>query len=202
MKVFRFIFVLVSLIMTSCHDEDMEGLAKYTMKDGTSFITTDDVKFYDTECSFISLDNNLRPIPDDIIINQDSEKDSVYGYDYVLSISWEKAIFGKWIENFGLQQGCQYFIENIEVVKIIPSTIDFAIMEGAYNDLNKDSIGINSNTNKRGFVVSSTYLNGGYRAHTLMKRVAYDSGGESLNIYFPINPTLIKWKYFKILSIW
>ena len=198
------LFLLLTLILVtnSCKDESSDDYVRYTMKDGFSLVTTNAVKSYVTDTSFITNKNNMHSIPDNIIINQETKKDSMYGYSYVISLSWERAKFEKWIEQFGLQQDRLYFVETLKVVEIIPSTNDFAILEGIYKDNDKDSIGINSNTNKRGFVVSSYNQNDGYKAYSIVKRIAYDSDGELVNVYFPINPEYIKWKYFKIKTIW
>ena len=198
---YTLLFILITLLV-SCQEEDGNYMICYSMKDGTTLHAQEDIQEYESACSFLNTENNLREKPKDIVILQDSKKDSIYGYDEIKSISWERAKFGNWVEKYGLNKANTYFVQTIKVVKIIPSSDQYALTEGAYNDFNKDSIGINQNTGKRGFVISSSNINGGHEAYTIMKRIGYDSDGNDVNIYYPIKPSDIKWKYFTIKTIW
>ena len=172
------------------------------MKDGVVLYTQEEVHNYESANSFLNVESNFRKTPEDVVINQDSKKDSIYGYDEILSVSWERAKFGTWIEKYRLNKEKTYFVQTIKVVKLIPSSDEYALTEGLYNDNNKDSIGVNLNTGKSGFLVSSSNINGGYEAYTIMKKIGYDDNGESVGFYYPIKPTNIKWKFFKIKTIW
>lgn len=193
--------ILIVVLLVSCQ-EDTNDLVRYSMKDGVVLYTQEDVHNYESAKSFLNVESNFRQIPEDVVINQDSKKDSIYGYDEILSISWERAKFGKWIEEYNLNIEKTYFVQTIKVVKRIPSSDEYALTEGFYNEYNKDSIGVNFNTGKSGFLVSSSNINGGYEAYTMIKRIGYDDNGNSVDYYYPIKPANIKWKFFKIKTIW
>lgn len=197
----KYICLILAILLISCQ-EDTNTLMRYSMKDGTILYIQEDVHNYESANSFLNVESNFRPKPDDVIINQDSKKDSIYGYDEVLSVSWEKARFGKWIEEYNLNKERTYFVQTIKVVKQIPCSDEYALTEGYYNDCNKDSIGVNLNTGKSGFIVSSNNINGGYEAYTIIKKIGYDDNGDSIGSYYPIIPTNIKWNFFKIKTIW
>ena len=197
----KYICLILAILLISCQ-EDTNTLMRYSMKDGTILYIQEDVHNYESANSFLNVESNFRPKPDDVIINQDSKKDSIYGYDEVLSVSWEKARFGKWIEEYNLNKERTYFVQTIKVVKQIPCSDEYALTEGYYNDCNKDSIGVNLNTGNSGFIVSSNNINGGYEAYTIIKKIGYDDNGDSIGSYYPIIPTNIKWKFFKIKTIW
>lgn len=197
----KYICLILAILLISCQ-EDTNTLMRYSMKDGTILYIQEDVHNYESANSFLNVESNFRPKPDDVIINQDSKKDSIYGYDEVLSVSWEKARFGKWIEEYNLNKERTYFVQTIKVVKQIPCSDEYALTEGYYNDCNKDSIGVNLNTGKSGFIVSSNNINSGYEAYTIIKKIGYDDNGDSIGSYYPIIPTNIKWKFFKIKTIW
>ena len=197
----KYICLILAILLISCQ-EDTNTLMRYSLKDGTIMYIQEDVHNYESANSFLNVESNFRPKPDDVIINQDSKKDSIYGYDEVLSVSWEKARFGKWIEEYNLNKERTYFVQTIKVVKQIPCSDEYALTEGYYNDCNKDSIGVNLNTGKSGFIVSSNNINGGYEAYTIIKKIGYDDNGDSIGSYYPIIPTNIKWKFFKIKTIW
>lgn len=188
--------------MISCQKENTNHLLRYSMKDGMILYTQEDVHNYENANSFLNAESNFREKPEDVVINQDSKKDSIYGYDEILSVSWERAKFGNWIEKYNLDTKKTYFVQTIKVVKLIPSSAEYALTEGLYNDYNIDSIGVNLNTGKRGLIVSSSNINGGYEAYTIMKKIGYDDNGDSVGFYYPIKPSNIKWKYFKIKTIW
>lgn len=197
----KYIGLILAILLVSCQ-EDTNTLMRYSMKDGTILYMQEDVHNYESANSFLNVESNFRPKPDDVIINQDSKKDSIYGYDEVLSVSWERARFGKWIEKYNLNKERTYFVQTIKVVKQIPCSGEYALTEGYYSDCNKDSIGVNLNTGKSGFIVSSNNINGGYEAYTIIKKIGYDDNGDSIGSYYPIIPTNIKWKFFKIKTIW
>lgn len=197
----KYICLILTILFISCQ-EDTNHLLRYSMKDGVVLYTQEEVHNYESANSFLNVESNFRKTPEDVVINQDSKKDSIYGYDEILSVSWERAKFGTWIEKYRLNKEKTYFIQTIKVVRLIPSSDEYALTEGLYNDNNKDSIGVNLNTGKSGFLVSSSNINGGYEAYTIMKKIGYDDNGESVGFYYPIKPTNIKWKFFKIKTIW
>lgn len=197
----KYICLILTILFVSCQ-EDTNHLLRYSMKDGVVLYTQEEVHNYESANSFLNVESNFRKTPEDVVINQDSKKDSIYGYDEILSVSWERAKFGTWIEKYRLNKEKTYFVQTIKVVKLIPSSDEYALTEGLYNDNNKDSIGVNLNTGKSGFLVSSSNINGGYEAYTIMKKIGYDDNGESVGFYYPIKPTNIKWKFFKIKTIW
>lgn len=196
------IILALAILIVSCQGEDNNNNISYTMKDGTVLTVQEETHIYESADSFLNSDNNLRKTPDDIVINQETTKDSIYGYDQILPITWEKAKFGQWIEKYNLNRNKTYFVQTIRVVKLIHSPDEYAITEGAYNDYNKDSIGVNINTGKRGFVISSSNLDGSYEAYTIMKIIGYDNDGNFIGFYYPLDPSNLKWKYFKIKTIW
>lgn len=199
----KYVFIsILTILLVSCQEEDANHLLRYTMKDGMILYTQEDVCNYESANSFLNAESNFRKKPEDVVINQDSKKDSIYGYDEILSVSWERAKFGKWIEKYNLDKKKTYFVQTIKVIKLIPSSDEYALTEGFYNDYNKDSIGVNLNTGKRGFIVSSSNTNGRYEAYTIVKKIGYDDNGNSVGFYYPIKPSNIKWKYFKIKTIW
>ena len=195
-------FLILTVLLISCQKENTNHLLRYSMKDGMILYTQEDVHNYENANSFLNAESNFREKPEDVVINQDSKKDSIYGYDEILSVSWERAKFGNWIEKYNLDTKKTYFVQTIKVVKLIPSSAEYALTEGLYNDYNIDSIGVNLNTGKRGFIVSSSNMNGEYKAYTIMKKIGYDDNGDSVGFYYPIKPSNIKWKYFKIKTIW
>ena len=195
-------FLILTVLLISCQKENTNHLLRYSMKDGMILYTQEDVHNYENANSFLNAESNFREKPEDVVVNQDSKKDSIYGYDEILSVSWERAKFGNWIEKYNLDKKKTYFVQTIKVVKLIPSSAEYALTEGLYNDYNIDSIGVNLNTGKRGLIVSSSNINGGYEAYTIMKKIGYDDNGDSVGFYYPIKPSNIKWKYFKIKTIW
>lgn len=195
-------FLILTVLLISCQKENTNHLLRYSMKDGMILYTQEDVHNYENANSFLNAESNFREKPEDVVINQDSKKDSIYGYDEILSVSWERAKFGNWIEKYNLDTKKTYFVQTIKVVKLIPSSAEYALTEGLYNDYNIDSIGVNLNTGKRGLIVSFSNINGGYEAYTIMKKIGYDDNGDSVGFYYPIKPSNIKWKYFKIKTIW
>jgi hypothetical protein len=195
-------FLILTVLLISCQKENTNHLLRYSMKDGMILYTQEDVHNYENANSFLNAESNFREKPEDVVVNQDSKKDSIYGYDEILSVSWERAKFGNWIEKYNLDTKKTYFVQTIKVVKLIPSSAEYALTEGLYNDYNIDSIGVNLNTGKRGLIVSSSNINGGYEAYTIMKKIGYDDNGDSVGFYYPIKPSNIKWKYFKIKTIW
>ena len=195
-------FLILIVLLAGCQKEDTNHLLCYSMKDGMILYTQEDVHNYESANSFLNAESNFREKPEDVVILQDSKKDSIYGYDEILSISWERAKFGNWIEKYNLDRKKIYFVQTIKVVKFIPSSDEYALTEGLYKGYNIDSIGVNLNTGKRGFIVSSSNINGRNEAYTIMKKIGYDDNGESVGFYYPIKPSNIKWKYFKIKAIW
>lgn len=189
--------------MISCQEEEANHLLRYPMKDGTILYTQEEVRNYESANSFLNAESNFIKKPEGIVTKRENyKKDSIYGYDEILSVSWEKAKFGKWIENYNLDKKKTYFVQTIKVIKHIPSSDNYALTEGLYKGYNKDSIGVNQYTDKRGFVVSSSNINGSYEAYTIMKKIGYDDNGNSVGFYYPIKPSNIKWKYFKTETIW
>lgn len=101
----KYVFIsILTILLVSCQEEDANHLLRYSMKDGMILYTQEDVCNYESANSFLNAESNFRKKPEDVVINQDSKKDSTYGYDEILSVSWERAKFGKWIEKYNLDK--------------------------------------------------------------------------------------------------
>lgn len=166
------------------------------MKDGTVFYTNYDVKFYGNKNDFrdfaMKEKNDIR-----IQNNQKWKKDSIYGYNEEREIEWNKVKFGDWIKDYGLIPGDIYFVKTLNVFKYIPATCEEMLIPGSYFVWDEDSIGTVEGMDKVGFYIINRISFGYYEAFTRVKCISYNKDGEKVNVYFPLKPDKLKWKYFR-----
>ncbi len=196
---FTFMF---SLVLSGCDKNadtpDIPEAHKevYKMKDGLIVRVNSEINYYETEDSFFC--NNYTQYPQVHI--PDIKRDSVYGYDEMDTLKWEKAVLGSWVSKYGLVPGAEYFVQTIQVTIRIPdpySDSDFLINQLVYKENEVDSIGIRLDTNKRGFFVYKKNW-----AYTIIKQIGYDKCGNSIKKYYPITPSDLKWKYGSLKIEW
>lgn len=198
---FLFFIFTFSLLLSGCNDDD--NSETYKMDDGLIVCVNSEVNYYETEDSFLCANTNWSPYSF-LSITAESEvtRDSVYGYDNVDTLKWEKAAFGRWINKYGLMPNVEYFVQTVVVTKRIPSDNDHWLDQRRYKKYDMDSIGINPCTNEKGFEVLSSFWDGGYSAYTIIKQIGYDKRGRSVRKYYPVAPSELKWKYVSRIRIW
>lgn len=196
------ICALLLFVMFSCSNEN-DDRERHVMKDGKAVYTGVDVRFYGDKDAFRGavLENTERR--DSVDDELKWEKDSLYGYDGgIETVDWEKAEFGPWISGYGLSPDKLYFVSTLKISKRIPATYEDWVAPGEYFKNDEDSIGTDADTDKIGFRLDTNISRGYYEAVTWIKCISYDGEGNTVDVYFPVSPEKLKWKYFKTKAIW
>lgn len=187
------------LLWTVACTNDTPDYDFFRMKDSYTFHTKKGIALYDNPTSFLNIKKTVRRGSYDPNLRK---RDSIYGYTEMKELSWERAKFGKWIEKYGLKSGEIYFVCTLGVTKRIPSSSEYYVIPGGYDDSSKDSIGISENSMETGFLASTTNIGGDYASRTIIKKIGYTASGEKVGIYYPISPALLKWRYFLVKDLW
>lgn len=195
------IFVSI-LLFFACSNSDEDNSVSHTMEDGMTFNTDGMAYYYDNSDSFIGIKEITDSSRDSIMDFQKWEKDSVYGYDKEEILKWEEVSFGKWVEKYGLDIQKKYFVSTIKIMNIISIQSGRTITCRGYDVVNKDSIGLNTITDRAGFVVSNNSIYGLCDAYTILKKIEYDENGKKVSIYFPVSPSNLKWIFYTTKNIW
>lgn len=189
---------ILMCIHTSCSESPSNLYIK--MNDGNVISLRQDKEvYYETENEFqcglsfgfnmnysFLANNNVNLVPDSTI--------SIMGYDDRYLGLWEKASFGNWIENYGLEPNKSYYIASCVYVIYLPLAPDGYYLFPIANS--QDSIGFVPSLGYKGAIVKTDKAAGISIVRSGCRYIGYDENGDLIAQEIPKLNNNITWKFF------